>query len=646
MSQEELFFGDRFWEQYLGKRIVGDPVTAIVELVANCWDAGAKRVRVEWPDESDGMIVIEDNGQGMTAAEFNLRWRDMSYDRIGNQGGTVDVLVDDSVMQRQVFGKNGIGRFAAFCFDSNYTVTTSKGGTLNRFRVGKGSNQPLEITHLEERDTDEPGTTVEVRQTSGSILAAETIRTELGRRFLIDPAFSVSVNGVTIDFEDIENNGMELIQVSIPELETTVLIRVIDTKRTDRTVKQHGVAWHVIGRLVGECDWKDPEQRSLIDGRRVEAKRFTFIVEADVLNGTTAVKPDWSGFDESNETFKLVNERVQSVITGWLLDVTKEKRAETTSKVRSSFSDQTREMTPLRREKWNSFVDKVAEECPSLTEQELKSVSGVLANMELANSQYGLLHKLHDLDPSQIDVLHEILEEWTVDMAKIVLDEIGGRMLLIEELRLKTNDVNALEVQDLQPLFKQGLWIFGPEFETIHYTSNEGMTSVIQEIFGRTDIKGSRNRPDFAILPDSSVGFYSYPEYDAEGGEVGASKVVVVELKAPDVPLGDDEKSQCWKYVRELNQKGLIGESTQVQGYVLGRTVNPSDREERTELNGRVKIKPLPFSVILDRADSRLLKLREKIKSAPFLQEAGVDDFLNEEPAEVLALEDAEMVEA
>lgn len=174
------------------------------------------------------------------------------------------------------------------------------------------------------------------------------------------------------------------------------------------------------------------------------------------------------------------------------------------------------------------------------------------------------------------------------------------------------------------------------------------MTSVIQELFGRKDLKGSRNRPDFAVLPDGSVGLYSFPEYDAEGGEVGPSKLVVVELKAPDVPIGDTEKGQCWKYVRELLQKGLLSERTRVQGFVLGRTINQVDREERTELGGRVRILPLDFATVLQRADSRLLKLRDQIKSAPFLQKAGIDAFLSDDvanPSE-LPLEQAEKVPA
>ena len=627
----ELFYEDRFWEQYVGNKLVNDPVTAIVELVANSWDAGAHKVRITWPEEANASLLVVDDGQGMTKDEFYRRWGGMSYDRRKYQGLSVEVTVDGVTRTRKVFGQNGIGRFAGFCFGSAYRVSTSRDGERNHFLVKKGRTTPLEFDFLGTEESDENGTQVEVANINGGTIRPETVRTELGRRFLTDPAFSVAVNGVRIDFEDIQDKGLEEIPVEVPDLGVTIIVKVIDAKRTDRTGKQHGVAWHVLGRLVGECGWKDPEQKSLIDGRRVEAKRFTFIVDADLLQEASAVKPDWSGFDEENEVFQKVNRSVQSAITKRLLDVTREKRDETTAKVRNSHAKKLREMSPIRRERWNQFVEKVAEECPSLSESELERVSGVLANMEIANSQYGLLHKLHDLSPNQIDDLHDILEDWTVGMAKVVLDEIQGRMKLIEELRIRTKDNSTLEVQELQPLFRQGLWIFGPEFETIHFTSNQGMTTVIQKLFDQTSEKGSLKRPDFAILPNGTVGLYSYPDFDEEGAEIGVAKLVVLELKAPDVPITDKEKQQCWGYVREIHEKGLLGEKTKVQGFVLGRSIKPIDRSESTHLDGRVRILPLDFSTVLQRADSRLLMLREKIKSAPFLQGADLENFIAED---------------
>ena len=631
--QEELIYEDRFWEQYVGQKLVSDPVIAIVELVANCWDAGAKRVEISWPENIGDPLVISDDGEGMTRQEFLSRWGRLSYDRTKTQARTVDVTVGTQTRKRKIFGKNGIGRFAAFCFANEYFVSTRKGGQEVSYLVKKGRTQPLEFELQAENPADLSGTVIRVESAINHVIRDLTLRTELGRRFLTDPSFEVRVNGVAIVFEDIENKGLERMKVEVPDLQTHVIVKIIDAQRTDPTGRQHGVAWHVNNRLVGECAWKDPAQQSLIDGRRIEAKRFTFIIEADLLDEKKAVKPDWSGFYEENEAFKSVNAAVQEAITKHLLKITQEKRKELTSTIRRTFSPQVRKMTLLKREKWTAFVDKVAEECPSLSEQELKSISGVLANMEIAGSQYGLLHKLHDLSPDQIDDLHKILEEWTVDMAKIVLDEIQTRIKLIEELRLKTSKGGTLEVQELQPLFRQGLWIFGPEFETIHFTSNEGMTRVIEEVFGPSKGKGSRNRPDFAIVPDGSVGLYDYPEYDEQGGEIGPAQLVIVELKAPDVPITEEEKSQCYKYVRELAEKGLLKERTKVRGFVLGRSIKAVDSKEKTEMDGRVRILPLDFNTVLQRADSRLLKLRDKIKAAPFFEKAQIDSFLNEDEA-------------
>ena len=127
-QQTELFYDERFWEQYAGAKLVSDPVIAIVELVANAWDAGAKTVAITWPKSSGDAILISDDGEGMAKAEFLKRWGTLSYDRSKHQGMTVDVTFGDAVRHRSVYGRNGIGRFAAFCFSSEYLVTTRKEG--------------------------------------------------------------------------------------------------------------------------------------------------------------------------------------------------------------------------------------------------------------------------------------------------------------------------------------------------------------------------------------------------------------------------------------------------------------------------------------------------------------------------------------
>src|ERR1035437_901466 len=126
--EQQLFFDPRFLEQYTGRTLLHDPVSAIVELVANGWDAGATRVNIDWPVVSGELLRVRDNGEGMTEEQFRRRWLTLSYDRVREQGETVVVVVKPRLPRRHTFGRNGIGRFAAFCFGQEYTVITAAAG--------------------------------------------------------------------------------------------------------------------------------------------------------------------------------------------------------------------------------------------------------------------------------------------------------------------------------------------------------------------------------------------------------------------------------------------------------------------------------------------------------------------------------------
>jgi len=208
----------------------------------------------------------------------------------------------------------------------------------------------------------------------------------------------------------------------------------------------------------------------------------------------------------------------------------------------------------------------------------------------------------------------------------------------LDRAYVRVNDKKTDEVQDLQPLFEKGLWLFGPEFETIEYTSNQGMTKVVQELFKQSAMKGSRNRPDFAVLPDGTCGLYAYPRYDDDGGELGTDRLVVIELKKPGVRIGQDEKQQCWKYLKELFSKGLLQERlTIVRCFVLGSQVDEFEHSPFETMEGTVRITPMLFDTAMQRARSRLLKLHQRVKNAPFLQahREEIEAFLAEDSAEL-----------
>ena len=446
----------------------------------------------------------------------------------------------------------------------------------------------------------------------------ERARELIGSRFLANPAFTVWVNGSQITFNDIPD------LLSTEEVDVAgygkVRLLHIDAKKADKTTKQHGIAWWVQNRAVGQCKWSRSDYERILDGRTSEAKRFTFIVQADFLNQHDAVLEDWSGFHEDSDAWTKSRESVQDRIRQIIYESSKTEREAKRSAVIERIGSAVNALSPVSKDRVETFVNEVVDTCPNFGEQEIIQLSSILAKLEKSKSRYGLLELLHNCEPNDYDTLHTILAEWTIGMAKLVLDEIQNRLKLINELRTKLQIAGIDEVHELQPLFERGLWMFGAQFESIEFTSNKGMTTVIRTLFGDATGVGSRNRPDFVALPDSSVGFYARSSYDDDYNEDGVEHVVIVDLKTTGLPLGSKEKEQVWKYVKELKAKGHIRKSTRVDGFVLGSVIEQGE-DEPIKHGDEVKIIPMLYGTILNRAEKRLLNLHARVKDAPFLLE-------------------------
>ena len=118
------------------------------------------------------------------------------------------------------------------------------------------------------------------------------------------------------------------------------------------------------------------------------------------------------------------------------------------------------------------------------------------------------------------------------------------------------------------------------------------------------------------------MSFYSTPEYDEiEAHETGIRRLVIIELKAPGIKLGREEKSQPFKYVDEFTSIGLISENTKVTAFVLGAKKDSKLQMAPSQENNTT-VHILFFSTLLERAESRMLRLRERLhldSRAPFL---------------------------
>ena len=128
---KEQGFGSLFEVDYLVRtlgRIAHDPEIALTELVANAWDAGASLVDLTIPSVAKGILVVKDDGHGMTTQQFRDRWMTLGYDRISHQGQIVEFPSERKDWRRKAYGRNGVGRHGLLCFADAYSVETWRDG--------------------------------------------------------------------------------------------------------------------------------------------------------------------------------------------------------------------------------------------------------------------------------------------------------------------------------------------------------------------------------------------------------------------------------------------------------------------------------------------------------------------------------------
>ncbi len=618
-----LFFGKGFLHDHVGQ-IVDDPTIAISELVANCYDAGADEVRVRWPDLPGETISVADNGTGMTRQEFEIRWRTLSYDREAEQGSEVVFPSDIQKRKRSAFGHNGKGRFSPFCFSDEYSVETWRDNRALQatVRLTPGSRTPFSCVVDREFDKGGHGTVVSVT-TRSLALSAEHVRELIGFRFAVDPSFQVLVNGEAVKL-------LTLSELSSKPLSINgygdVLIHRLDPRKQERTMRLKGIAWWVNKRMVGEPSWDglDSEGRYL-DGRTSEAKRFSFVVEADFLKDE--VKSDWSGFHATarlNKVRSAVHEAVIDELRGLLIDDRKALKKEAIAQNKSLIRDLSR----VSQNHIGQFLEQVQEACPSLTSRDLARTVQILGNLEQSRSGYDLLRQLAQCAPEDLDTWNSLMEQWTASNAAVVLNELDRRIKLIRELQDLIRERNTDEVHDLQPLFERGLWMFGPEYESVEFTSNRGMAFVVQKFFGLKGGTVSQKRPDFVALPDCSIGLYSADEF-SEGEVAAVRKVLIVELKKAGFCIGQKELDQARDYAKELRSTGCVQHTTKIEAYVLGATI---EQGLDSMTSGETVVRPCQYDLLLNRAHSRVFNLAKRITNTrpEFCGDAEIAEVLNQ----------------
>ncbi|HEY1194832.1 ATP-binding protein [Flavobacterium sp.] len=123
----------------LGNELIKSPVMAIYELVKNSYDADANKVDVRFrniEDVNNGVIVIEDDGIGMTSEILEDVWLEPGSDfrKPINKETGLRQIIKSPIFHRVPMGEKGVGRFAVHKLGSQIYLVTRP--LLIKFKEG------------------------------------------------------------------------------------------------------------------------------------------------------------------------------------------------------------------------------------------------------------------------------------------------------------------------------------------------------------------------------------------------------------------------------------------------------------------------------------------------------------------------------
>lgn len=606
--------GSLFEEDYIRRTsglIAHVPDLALTELVANAWDAGATQVSIQIPSQHGETLSIEDDGAGMTPEQFAQRWMTLGYNRLRHQGPYADSPAQTTRSRRRAYGRNGVGRHGLLCFANRYEVETSSSGTASSYIVKLSyGEEPFEVARERTWASEVQGTKLSV--TVEKLLPdVHQIRNLLSARFMHDPQFTVIVNGESVPLS--EHTGL-LDQGTLQFAGKSATIIAIDSSKTARTKQQHGVAFWVGQRLVGEPTWSLGD-RHLVDGRTRYGKRLTVVVQSDDLYDD--VLADWTGFKRSEVVTELYAAAAEYV-EGILRRIWADKAKEAKDAVLDEFNAEIKELDPSGQHEVTEFATEVAASNIGVSTELLASAVQVLIKLEKSRSGKELLDRLLLLSDDDVDGLNQLLEEWSVRDALTVLDEIGHRLKLVDTIETLIGEPDVDELHVLHPLISQARWIFGPEFESAAYSSNLTLRSAVEKVFGKrlhkSRFTNARKRPDLVFLGDSALSVVGTEEFDESGAVTRLGKILVIELKRPDLKIGRDEITQAEHYIEDLLNCGILDGSPYVNAFVVGFEMSPLVTPIRRigEQPERGRVQAFTLSQLIRTANVRLFNLRER----------------------------------
>jgi len=593
--------------EHLGTQMYKHRAPSIAELLANCWDAGAKNTWITVPpadeySQEDSVITILDNGEGMDPNAVEHHYLVVGRNRRQDDGGESH--------GRKVMGRKGIGKLAGFGLAGKVIITTwTKNGdkavrfsmSLSELKRDDGEAHTIEFPWKEvdrHPNWSTSGTQIDLSDLRhASPLDIDSLRETLSRRFsrTTRGAMQIHINEEPLaepsvkmmyhfpedgGFREDELEGGRKVKYRYSFAESAIRSKELQGfviyahERTAQAppfffnVESTASAQHSTRYVSGEivADYLDEGLDSESDPTSTDRQELDW--EKDELRDLQ----EW-GQTLARRVLRECGDMMGDKFANWVLE-------------KPAFSHRLNLLDPTSRKEISGFLkilgqksskddDRTKELADSLIRAyEFRTFHDVIDDIEIASE-----------DPDKLEETLGRLHDWKVLESRAILEIVRGRLSIIKKLEQMIVH-NAPETasskthDNLHDLLAEYPWLFNPEWQV--FAEEKSIGKQLREW-------GVRDCPD--DMKDKRVDFLAFAK--------DTDELIIIELKRPGHAVEFNEVQRLDLYQVEL----MRSRPNCRRVLVYGGAVNIPEEKWKV-LKEAQDFEPLEWSAMFARASS------------------------------------------
>lgn len=571
-----------------------EPVQAILELVWNGFDAGAKNININIVyDHFDTVktLTILDDGDGINFTDlgsnfnrFNDSLKKTSIDQHGSKGrGRLSFhrLCHQAIWYTKYLGRNAyikINDEDIKDYEAQIDIDADEqNGLLNA--LDKGTCVELTLLHSSLPDRSE---------------LISILSNEFCCKLALDDESKIIVNGAEIDIPeheikealfDIENNNF--------------MVKGIRWDKKPATEKSFIYLTDSSGKIVHKESTTFNKKRDFYLSVFVSSIwADTFCASGDDIFSTAKSNPDSKAW---RQLVKKVLSFSRAIYDDFLrVQVEKAIQKLEEDGAFPTYNEYDISYANWKRNNIKQVVRSIYIADPqflvSLTTKQKKIIIRLLDKMLVSNQNEDLFHILEsvlDLSDSDLSRFASQLKKTKLENIISSIEELQRRRFAVEKLKLIMNEhyKEVLETPDLQKIIENNTWLFGERYETIGAEEDtftkiakslrDSVCSInnidAQDLEDGEDIIGAKRQTDLFLAR-------RIPTYDSNGNKI--FRCIIIEIKRPSIALNVKHLRQLEDYAGIIKRHPeFSSQNLHFELILIGRKISGQDIEIPSRLS-------------------------------------------------------------